>query len=117
VYLGAIGKEDLKQKISFQLNTVLNTRKDISSILIFGTNGEIIPYNEKIKLNPQVDPTEQSWYKKAIEAKGKVVISSSHVQNMILNDYNSVISLSRELSSDIGDEKLGVLLVDLNYSV
>ncbi|MDQ0886682.1 two-component system sensor histidine kinase YesM [Paenibacillus sp. V4I9] len=117
VYLGAIGKEDLKQKISFQLNTVLNTRKDISSILIFGTNGEIIPYNEKIKLNPQVDPTEQSWYKKAIEAKGRVVISSSHVQNMILNDYNSVISLSRELSSDVGDEKLGVLLVDLNYSV
>lgn len=117
VYLGAIGKEDLKQKISFQLNTVLNTRKDISSILIFGTNGEIIPYNGNIKLNPQVDPTEQSWYEKAIEAKGKVVISSSHVQNMILNDYNSVISLSRELSSDIGDEKLGVLLVDLNYSV
>ena len=71
VYLGAIGKEDLKQKISFQLNTVLNTRKDISSILIFGTNGEIIPYNEKIKLNPQVDLAEQSWYKKAIEAKGK----------------------------------------------
>lgn len=117
VYLGAIGKEDLKQKISFQLNTVLNTRKDISSILIFGTNGEIIPYNEKIKLNPQVDLAEQSWYKKAIEAKGRVVISSSHVQNMILNDYNSVISLSRELSSDVGDEKLGVLLVDLNYSV
>lgn len=117
VYLGAIGKEDLKQKISFQLNTVLNTRKDISSILIFGTNGQIIPYNEKIKLNPQVDLAEQSWYKKAIEAKGKVVISSSHVQNMILNDYNSVISLSRELSSDVGDEKLGVLLVDLNYSV
>ncbi|NOU90169.1 HAMP domain-containing protein [Paenibacillus sp. LMG 31460] len=117
VYLGAIGKEDLKQKISFQLNTVLNTRKDISSILIFGINGEIIPYNEKIKLNPQVDLAEQSWYKNAIEAKGKVVISSSHIQNMILNDYNSVISLSRELSSDVGDEKLGVLLVDLNYSV
>lgn len=117
VYLGAIGKEDLKQKISFQLNTVLNTRKDISSILIFGTNGEIIPYNRNIKLNPHVDPTEQSWYKKAIEAKGKVVISSSHIQNMILNDYTSVISLSRELSSDVGGEKLGVLLVDLNYSV
>ncbi|WP_261305199.1 sensor histidine kinase [Paenibacillus andongensis] len=117
VFLGSSSKEDLKQKISFQLNTVLNTRKDISSVLIFGTNGEIIPYNEKIKLNPQVNPVEQSWYTKAIEAKGKVVISSSHVQNMILNDYNSVISLSRELSSDVGDEKLGVLLVDLNYSV
>lgn len=117
VYLGTSAKEDLKQKISFQLNTVLNTRKDISSILIFGTNGEIIPYNERIQLNPQVDPTEQSWYKKAVEAKGKVVISSSHVQNMILNEYNQVISLSRELNSDVDGEKLGLLLVDLNYSV
>jgi two-component system sensor histidine kinase YesM len=116
-YLGVSSKEDLKQKISFQLNTVLNTRKDISSILIFGTNGEIIPYNENIELNPQIDPREQSWYKKAIEEKGKVVVSSSHVQKMILNDYNSVISLSRELSSDVGGEKLGVLLVDLNYSI
>jgi two-component system sensor histidine kinase YesM len=117
VYLGASGKEDLKQKISLQLNTVLNTRKDISSILIFGTNGEFIPYNENIKLNPQVKPAEQSWYKEAIEAKGKVIISSSHEQNMILNDNNNVISLSRELSSTVGGEKLGVLLVDLNYSV
>ncbi|WP_426452572.1 sensor histidine kinase [Paenibacillus sp. S-38] len=117
VYLGASGKEDLRQKISFQLNTVLNTRKDISSVLIFGTNGKIIPYNDNIQINPEVDPIEQSWYKKAIEAKGKVVISSSHVQNMILNDYTSVISLSRELNSDVGGEKLGVLLVDLNYSV
>ncbi|MFC5449892.1 sensor histidine kinase [Paenibacillus aestuarii] len=117
VYLGSSAKEDLRQKISFQLNTVLNTRKDISSILIFGTNGEVIPYNEYIELNPKIIPTEQSWYKKAVEAKGKVVISSSHVQNMILNDYNSVISLSRELNTDVDGEKLGVLLVDLNYSV
>lgn len=117
IYLGATRKEELKQKISFQLNTVLNTRKDISSVLIFGTNGEIIPYNEKIKLNPNVIPMEQSWYKKAMEAKGKVVISSAHEQNMILNDFNQVISLSLELSSEVGGEKLGVLLVDLNYSV
>ncbi|NRF93789.1 sensor histidine kinase [Paenibacillus frigoriresistens] len=117
IFLGETRKEELKQKISFQLNTVLNTRKDISSVLIFGTNGEFIPYNENIKLNPNVDPMEQSWYKKAIEAKGKVVISSAHVQNMILNDYNQVISLSLELNSEVGGEKLGVLLVDLNYSV
>jgi two-component system sensor histidine kinase YesM len=117
IYLGETRKEELKQKISFQLSTVLSTRKDISSILIFGTNGEIIPYNEKIKLNKNVNPMEQSWYKKAIEAKGKVVISSAHEQNMILNDYNQVISLSLELSSEVGSEKLGVLLVDLNYSV
>jgi two-component system sensor histidine kinase YesM len=105
---------NLSQRISFQLSSILNTRKDISSILIFDNKGGIIPYNH-INLNQFADPTEQSWYKKAVEANGNVVISSSHVQN-IIQEYNWVVSLSRQLSNDDG-KKLGVLLVDLNYSV
>jgi two-component system sensor histidine kinase YesM len=105
---------NLEQRISSQLSSVLNTRKDISSILIFDNNGGIVPYNH-IKLNPFADPTQQSWYKKAIEANGNVVISAPHVQN-IIREYNWVVSLSRQLSDTDGN-KLGVLLVDLNYSV
>lgn len=106
---------NLLQRINFQLSSLLNVRKDISSILVFDNNGNMIPYNNS-KLNKFVDPTKQSWYKKAIEANGKVVISSSHVQNIIQDDYKWVVSLSRELTGNDG-KKLGVLLVDLNYSV
>ncbi|NHN32360.1 cache domain-containing sensor histidine kinase [Paenibacillus agricola] len=105
---------DLEQRISSQLSSVLNTRKDISSILIFDNNGGIVPYNDT-ELNPFADPTQQSWYKKAIEANGNVVISSPHVQNVI-REYNWVVSLSRQLS-DVDGKRLGVLLVDLNYNV
>jgi two-component system sensor histidine kinase YesM len=113
--LGVNDKVNLEQRISYQLASVLNTRKDISSILIFGNNGNIVPYNHII-LNKFTDPTKQSWYKKAIEGEGKVVISSSHVQNIIQDEYKWVVSLSRQLSSEDG-KQLGVLMVDLNYSV
>jgi two-component system, sensor histidine kinase YesM len=112
---GTKDNANLEQRITFQLSSVLNTRKDISSILVFGNYGNIVPYNH-IKLNKFVDPTQQSWYKKAIEADGKVVISSSHVQNIIQGEYKWVVSLSRQLSSMDG-KQLGVLLVDLNYNV
>jgi two-component system sensor histidine kinase YesM len=112
---GTQDKENMEQRITYQLSSVLNTRKDISSILVFDNNGSIVPYNQ-IKLNKFADPTQQSWYKKAIEANGKVVISSSHVQNVIQDEYKWVVSLSRKLSSEDA-KQLGVLLVDLNYSV
>jgi two-component system, sensor histidine kinase YesM len=114
---GRQNRDQRVQKISSQLGSVLSMRKDISSILIFGNHGEVIPYNLNIMLNPYVNPNEQSWYKQALEAQGQVVISSSHVQNIIKDEYNWVVSLSRELRSEDGQEKLGVLLVDLNYSV
>jgi two-component system sensor histidine kinase YesM len=113
---GSLSNFNLEQRITFQLSSVLNTRKDISSILVFNNNGNIIPYNG-IRLNPFADPTQQSWYKKAVEARGDVVISSSHVQNAIQGEYNWVVSLSRQLSDENGKKQLGVLLVDLNYSV
>jgi two-component system sensor histidine kinase YesM len=113
---GSKNSLNLEQRITFQLSSVLNTRKDISSILVFNNNGNIIPYNG-IKLNPFSDPTQQSWYKKAVESRGDVVISSSHVQNAIQGEYNWVVSLSRQLSDENGNKQLGVLLVDLNYSV
>jgi two-component system sensor histidine kinase YesM len=106
---------NLEQRITYQLSSVLNTRKDISSILVFENNGNILPYNH-IKQNKFTDPTQQSWYKKAVEAHGDIVISSSHVQNVIQDEYPWVVSLSRQLNNDDGT-KLGVLLVDLNYSV
>lgn len=107
----------LEKKIADQFSAITNTRKDISSIAIFGANGKFITNRKNPRLNPYADPTEQSWYKKAVEAKGKAVISSSHVQNIFEDEYRWVVSLSRELTGNDGEESLGTFLVDLNYSV
>ncbi|MCX7711150.1 MAG: sensor histidine kinase [Clostridia bacterium] len=106
-----------EQKISALFKSIINARKDISSIMIFGYNGKFISNRRNIKLNENNAPKNQSWYKKAVEAGGRAVVSSSHVQNVIEDEYRWVVSLSRELTSADGKNKLGVINVDLNYSV
>ena len=110
-------EQDLELKIYGQFDSILNVRKDISNIIIFGSNGRVILNKNNLNLNPYVRPQDQSWYKEAIKADGNPVISSSHVQNIVQGDYRWVVSLSRELKSPDGTKDLGVLLVDLNYSV
>lgn len=107
-------------KITKLFDSILSTRKDISSIMVFGYNHrEVIANSRRVtKLNLFVDPKEQTWYIKAGEANGKAVISSSHVQNILQDDYYRwVVSLSRELVSADGKDRMGIFLVDLNFSI
>lgn len=110
-------KEVLENKISDQFNSIMNARKDIASITVFGANGDIVSNNKEIKLNKYSDYREQGWYKKAVELNGKAVVSSSYVQNIFEDDFTWVVSLSREIISKDGKKKLGVFLCDLNYSI
>lgn len=109
-----------EDKIKAFFNSILGTRKDISSVMIFGYNGRVVIGNNRniTELNPYIDPAKQTWYMKAKEAGGAAVVSSSHVQNVLQDDYYRwVVSLSRELVSTGGREKMGVFLVDLNFSI
>ncbi len=108
------------RKIKLLFDSILSTRKDISSIMIFGYNGRVVISNNRniTELNPYIDPAEQTWYKKAREAGGAAVISSPHVQNILQdNYYRWVVSLSRELVSADKNEKMGIFVVDLNFSI
>lgn len=109
-----------KERISAFFYSILRNRKDISSIMLFGYNGRNVIENKRglTALNPSVNLLEQPWYKSAVEAGGNSAVSSSHVQNMLEDDrYRWVVSLSRELIKPMGDKKMGVLLVDMNYSI
>jgi len=104
------------QGISDFFNTILISRKDISSIALFDHKGRhIIP--DRININPHVDIEEQYWYKSALQGNGSIMISSSHVQQVFANDYRWVVSLSREIKDQQDSHSLGVLLVDLNFKV
>jgi len=108
------------EKIKLLFDSILSTRKDISSIMIFGYNGRVVISNNRNinELNPYINPTRQTWYKKAKEAGGAAVISSPHVQNVLQdNYYRWVVSLSRELINTDGNEKMGIFVVDLNFSI
>ncbi|MFX3636112.1 MAG: sensor histidine kinase [Candidatus Pristimantibacillus sp.] len=106
-----------ERKISDYFHTIIASRKDIASINVFGYNGRFVSDRNDAELNPNINMQEQPWFRSAQAASGRIVVSSSHVQHMFKDEYGWVVSLSRELWSKDQKEALGVLLVDLNFSV
>ncbi|BBI31520.1 histidine kinase [Cohnella abietis] len=111
--------EEKKQKetISNFLESMYMSRSDIASINVFGNDDRFISGRKDFELNPFMDIKSMKWYQDAITANGADVVSSSHVQPIIKGHYPWVVSLSRELISRDGTQKLGVFLVDLNFNV
>ncbi|CAM3101011.1 sensor histidine kinase [Paenibacillus lupini] len=106
-----------EKRISAYFHSIMASRKDIASINVIGYNGRFVSDREHAELNPSIRLEEQPWYQSAQEASGRIVVSSSHVQHMYKDEYDWVVSLSREMWSKDQTEPRGVLLVDLNFSV
>ncbi|GGG05903.1 cache domain-containing sensor histidine kinase [Paenibacillus abyssi] len=112
-----VEKQEAEAKISDFFHSILISRSDIASINIFGYEGQFVTGRQNARLNPNIDVTTLPWYKNALRAEGENVISSSHVQPIFEDEYRWVVSLSRELRSSDGTHGLGILNVDLNFSV
>ncbi|MBU7319136.1 cache domain-containing sensor histidine kinase [Paenibacillus oleatilyticus] len=117
VFISEADRRIYEKRISDMFQSILYTRKDIASIMVFGYNGKFVSDRRSTSLNPNAKPEEQLWYKQAKQEGGKPVVSSSHVQHVIQNEYRWVVSLSRELKSTDGIAGEGIFLVDLNLSV
>ncbi len=106
----------LAKKIQERFVSYLDVRDDISSIFLFSNNGRVITGKPGFKLNPWTNYREKEWYKKTVAAKGRTVVSSSYVQNLIKGRYSWVVSLSREIQSIETNKKIGIILVDLKFN-
>lgn len=113
----APSRGDLARRAVSMFDTIIRSRTDISLVAVFGFEGSFISHDGALRLNPFGDARGQPWFAAAREAAGKPAISSSHVQNVIKDRYPWVISLSREIRAEANGPALGVLLVDLNFSV
>jgi two-component system sensor histidine kinase YesM len=114
----SLGEERIqKETISNFLESMYISRSDIASINVFGKDDKFISGRKDFELNPFMDIKSMKWYQDAVAANGVDVVSSSHVQPIIKGRYPWVVSLSRELISQDGTQKLGVFLVDLNFNV
>jgi two-component system, sensor histidine kinase YesM len=116
-YISSEDRRTYEKRISDLFQSILYTRKDIASIMVFGYNGRFVSDRRITSLNPNTRLEEQPWYKTAKSAGGKSVITAPHVQNIIHNEYRWVVSLSRELKSTDGITAEGIFLVDLNLSI
>lgn len=120
-YLTETELEESRENILYnrmlsQFDTILNMREDIYNIAIYGENGKSVLNRGSQNINPNINVKEMTWYKKAIAAEGKRVLSSSHVQNLVYDDFKWVVTLSKAIRTKETGKNLGALLVDLNYS-
>ena len=120
-YLSDTDLEEQRETILYnrmlsQFETILNMREDIYNIAIYGENDKVILNYGNQRINPNVNVKTMKWYEKAIKADGRRVLSSSHVQNLVYDDYKWVVTLSKAIRTKETGEILGALLVDLNYS-
>lgn len=109
--------KELEKKINNLMSSILSSRKDINSIVVFGDDNKVISEKVETHLNKNIDVKQQSWYTNALKATGNAVISSSHVQNVFENEYKWVVSLSRSIRSYDNGKNIGVMLVDLNFNI
>ncbi|WP_070000954.1 sensor histidine kinase [Cellulosilyticum sp. I15G10I2] len=97
----------------FKINA--NMANDIESIIIFGRNGITLVDSNSYKIKDYIDITKMDWYISAMQNKGKLMLSSSHIQNYIENNEKWVFSVSSAIIDKETDEVLGVMLVDMSY--
>lgn len=97
------------------LDSIKRTRSDVALIALFGRDGKIVSNRRGSKLAGAADPEELSWYRAAIRARGRPVISPSHLRTITQGQSGWVIALSREIISGRSGRPIAVLLVALNF--
>lgn len=105
---------ELYNNIVLQLNTVLDTRRDISNIGILAPDGRYIINDGECRMNSHIQWAKMDWYQK-IYAGNQKYLTSSHVQNIIENRYSWVVTMSRAIYDSVNENVLGIFFIDLNY--
>lgn len=113
---GSIDYELYNKRILSLFETVKETREDICNIAIIDSKDKYIINNGKDELSQYVSIQDTEWYKNAILKNGATFVSSSHVQNIIKDNYKWVITLSRTLINPNTNEQEGIFFIDLNYN-
>lgn len=104
------------QRIQTQFRTIVETRQDISNIAVVGFDGRSIINDGSDKVNPNIDLAQVDWYQEACLSED-YILTASHVQYVIQNNYKWVVTLARPIISKDRDMTAGVFFVDLNYKL
>lgn len=122
IYYGAVKNADLSsESVGPELTLLYDNNKDnVDNIALFSEDGVLVEAVPAARLKPNLDVTQEAWFRDAQEKTENQHFSLPHVQYIFdnsENQYRWVISLSRavELTSGTSTAQ-GVLLVDISYS-
>ena len=114
--LNSVEKDMLEQGILTQFRLIVEAREDIYNIGILSDNGRYLINDGEDRLNTNVNLIDLNWYNEALSNPDETVLSSSHVQNLIKDDYKWVITLAINMRNPYTNESAGFFFIDLNYS-
>ncbi len=118
-FFGTGSKEEklqLYRRILTQFQTVGKTREDIANIAVVTKDGRSIINQGQDHLNPNIQLDEVDWYREAFACED-YILTSSHVQYVIQNNYKWVVTLSRPIRMNKSEDPIGVFFIDLNYKL
>lgn len=116
---GAADSKDnqiLRERIIEQFEMVQSARTDIYNIGVISNAGRHIINDGRSVLNPYVEPTHQEWYQETLKRNDETVLTTSHVQNLVRDDYTWVVTVGHNLQNPKTNSAGGVFFIDLNYS-
>ena len=122
MYYSVIKDKDLEEDtMAPELGLLYEANKEnLVSIACFTGEGDLVDAAPVSKKKTNLDVTKKEWFTEAVGQMENFHFSTPHVQNLFDDSsyqYYWVISLSRavELTTN-GSSRLGVLLVDMNFS-
>ncbi|MET3287735.1 UNVERIFIED_CONTAM: two-component system sensor histidine kinase YesM [Brevibacillus sp. OAP136] len=103
-------------KLTEQLETIVETRDDIVSLAVFTQQGELISGVPSQAMRKNTKLVEQSWFALAQENPKNLSFSLPHVQNLFKGQYPWVVSMSKSVTIHKDNRQIpGVLLMDVNF--
>lgn len=110
-----VGVKSQRSGVEKQIQSMMNHDSFIQSIIIVSKNGEVISNEKNLDMTTSSDMMKEDWYKNAIH-NSMPVLSGARMQAFSDDMNNLVISTSTEIKDKTG-HNLGVLLIDMKYSV
>lgn len=108
--------EQLKQNVMRHLRIVGDTRNEITNVAVISKYNDIVLNDTRNTPNKFSDYDKADWFVKPLTTKGNIVVSPSHVQNLVADKYLWVISISRAVLDPKTNEVTGVMVIDLNFN-
>ncbi|MHB8128885.1 MAG: sensor histidine kinase [Mobilitalea sp.] len=105
-----------KTDILATIDTTIASDPFIKSVIMVSKDGRILSNESDLDMSMSSDMMKEQWYVSAIHSGSMPVLTSARMQKFSMDKENWVISISREIKNELG-ENIGVLLIDIRYKV
>ncbi len=108
-------QEDLRTGLLSRIDALLKNNPYIKSIVVVSKDGRILSNEQNLDMSVSENMMKEDWYMESIH-NTMPVLTGARMQSFSSDKDKWVISVSTEITDEAGGN-LGVLLIDMEYSV